>query len=160
MSINPLSASIKVGEHVVFSSTVTGGIPPYSCQWYLNGNPVLGATSSIWVFMPTISGTYYVYIKVTDANSNMVQSPDASIEVAARLVGGYSVAMSGYTVEKPLTSYLALIAILMTLFTVIKRKARRSNCSPKAIEKTSRSFIKQFQEYSTKRTLFLTEFFN
>ncbi|MDI6691212.1 MAG: PKD domain-containing protein [Candidatus Bathyarchaeota archaeon] len=62
----PFSDSIILGHSVQFTSSVTGGTSPYKYQWYLNGNPVLGANSSSWTFTPTATGVYYVYLSVTD----------------------------------------------------------------------------------------------
>jgi parallel beta-helix repeat protein len=121
-SINPLSASILAGQSVTFTSTVSGGYTPYSYQWYLNGNPVSGATSSSWAFTPTASGINYVHLKVADAKANIAQSETARIAVAAVPVGGYSLPIKGQNAPNALTLYLALIAILATVFTAIKRK--------------------------------------
>jgi hypothetical protein len=40
-------------------------------------------------------------------------------------VGGYSLPIEGYTTTKPLTLYLALVAILTVSFTMIKSKKHR-----------------------------------
>jgi parallel beta-helix repeat protein len=96
VSVSPLSASILVGQSVAFTSTVSGGYTPYAYQWYLNGNPVSGATSNIWTFTPTASGIYYVYLKVTDAKANTAQSETACVTVATvtvETVTGTGVAM-------------------------------------------------------------------
>jgi len=122
--ISPLSASIDVGGSLTFVSTVTGGTSPYSYQWYLNGNPVSGATSSSYTFTPTASGIYYVHLKVTDATSNTTQSDAARITVATVPVGGYSFPIDTYT-PKPMIPYVALMAILTTSFIVIKCKTTR-----------------------------------
>jgi parallel beta-helix repeat protein len=121
-SINPLSASINVGQSVTFTSTVSGGHTPYTYQWYLNGALVSGATSNTWTFTPTTSGIYYIHLKVTDAKDNTTQSETARITVAAVPVGGYSIPIKGQNTPNPLTLYLALIAILATVFTAIRRK--------------------------------------
>ena len=126
-SINPLSASILVGESVTFTSTVSGGYTPYTYQWYLNGNPVSGATSDAWTFTPTESGIFYVYLKVTDAEGNTAQSDTARITVAAVPVGGYSIPIQAPATAKPLTPYLILTAILTTIFTTIRRKTKRKH---------------------------------
>jgi len=42
-----MSASIVVGQSVAFTSTVSGGYPPYNYQWYLNDVAVSGATSTV-----------------------------------------------------------------------------------------------------------------
>ena len=124
-SINPLSASMLVGQSVTFTSTVSGGYTPYSYQWYLNGNPVSGATSASWTFTPTTSGIYYVYLKVTDAKGNTAQSDTARIVVSTVPVGGYSIPIQLPTTAKPVTLHIALLTILTALFITIKRKAKR-----------------------------------
>jgi len=126
-SISPTSASILIGQSVTFTSIVSDGYTPYTYQWYLNGAPVSGATSNTWTFTPSTSGIYYVYLKVTDAIGNTTQSETARITVAAVPVGGYSFPIKGYTTEKPLTLYLALVAILTVSFTIAKRRKKQQN---------------------------------
>jgi hypothetical protein len=125
VSISPMSASILVGQSVTFTSTASGGYLPYSYQWYLNGNPVSSVVASIWTFTPSTSGICYVYLRVADINNSTVQSETARTAVASVPVGGYSVATKGYSTTKPLTFYLALVAILTTVFTSIKRKTKK-----------------------------------
>ncbi|MEM3153503.1 MAG: PKD domain-containing protein, partial [Candidatus Bathyarchaeia archaeon] len=112
VSISPMSASILVGQQVTFTSTVSGGTPPYTYQWFVNNNPVSGATSSSFVFTPTAAGTYYVVLKVTDAAGNTAQSDPARVTVSSVPVGGYSVAL---TKNAPITLTIAY-AMLMVLF--------------------------------------------
>jgi hypothetical protein len=129
-SISPLSASMNVGQSVTFTSAVSGGYPPYTYQWYLNGNPVLGANASSWTFAPTTSGIYYVYLKVTDAQGNTAQSDAAGITVAAVPVGGYSIPIQTPATAKPLTPYLILTAILTIALTTIKHKTTKKTKKP------------------------------
>ena len=42
-------------------------------------------------------------------------------------VGGYSLPIKGYTATKPLTLYLALVAILTASFTIAKRRKKQQN---------------------------------
>jgi len=125
VSISPMSMAVIVGESVTFTSTTSGGYPPYAYQWYLNGNPVSGATSDTWTFTPTESGIYYVYLKVTDGEGNTAQSETARITVAAVPVGGYSIPIQAPATAKPLTPYLILTAILTIAYTTIKRKTTK-----------------------------------
>jgi hypothetical protein len=126
VSISPLSASILVGHSVTFTSTVSGGYTPYSYQWYLNSNPVSGATSNTWTFTPTASGIYYVHLKVTDSEGNTTQSETARIAVAPPApVGGYSVPLQVQTKAEPVIPYIALIATLTAIFTKLRRKTKR-----------------------------------
>ena len=124
-SISPLSASILVGQSVTFTSTVSGGYTPYSYQWYLNGNPVSGATSASWTFTHTTSGIYYIHLKVTDAKANTAQSETARITVATVPVGGYSVPIQVQTKAEPVLPYIALIATLTAIFTKLRPKTKR-----------------------------------
>jgi len=124
VSINPLSASITVGNSVTFTSTVNGGTSPYSYQWYLDGNPVSGATSSSWTFTPITSGIYYVYLKVTDAVSNTTQSETARITVESVPVGGYSIPIQVHTKAEPIIPYIALVLALTAILN-LRRKIKR-----------------------------------
>jgi hypothetical protein len=67
VSISPSYVDMRVGESKLFTSTVSGGTSPYSYQWYINGIPVSGATSSKWIFTPKSAGFYTVYVRVTDS---------------------------------------------------------------------------------------------
>jgi hypothetical protein len=82
-SITPISVQIIAGQSMAFTSTVTGGTSPYIYQWYLNGTLFSGATSASWTFTPSTSGTYYVYVVVTDSVNNTVQSETGTVNVLA-----------------------------------------------------------------------------
>jgi len=125
VSISPLSASLVVGQSVTFTSTVSGGVTPYGYQWYVNSAPVPSATSASWTFTPSMSGIYYVYLKATDASSNMSQSETARITAATIPVGGYSIPIRPQTKAEPVMPYIALIATLTAIFTISKRKTKR-----------------------------------
>jgi hypothetical protein len=130
VSISPLSASILVGHSVAFTSTVSGGYTPYTYQWYLNGNPVSGATSPSWTFTPTTSGIYHVHLKVTDDKGNTAQSDTARITVATVPVGGYSIPIQIPTKAEPITPYITLTAILTITLITIKRKTTKKTKKP------------------------------
>jgi len=125
VSISPLSASILVGQSVAFTSTVSGGYTPYSYQWYLNGNPVSGATSNTWTFTPTTSGIFYIDLKVKDAKGNTAQSDTARITAATVPVGGYSIPIQTRTKAEPVLPYIALIATLTAILTKLRPKTKR-----------------------------------
>jgi hypothetical protein len=83
VSISPLSTTIHVGQTVHFTSTVSGGIAPYSFQWFLNGASVPGATSNNWNFTPAAIESDNVYLTVTDNNGTTKNSTNASVTVTA-----------------------------------------------------------------------------
>lgn len=126
-SISPTSASIPISQLVPFTSSVTGGIPPYTYQWYLNDYPVSGGTSPIWTFTPTTSGIFYVYLKVADSKGNTVQSDVARIVVYTVPVGGYSIPMKISNKTGPLLSYIALILALTATLTKIRLRTRKKH---------------------------------
>jgi peptidoglycan/xylan/chitin deacetylase (PgdA/CDA1 family) len=73
-TINPTRVRITIGATRQFTSTTIGGLIPYKYQWYLNDSAATGATSSIWNFTPSIAGHYKIYLNITDALGNQVQS--------------------------------------------------------------------------------------
>jgi PKD repeat protein len=125
VSISPTSVSIHVGQSVNFISTVSGGTQPYSYQWYLNGNPVSDATSSSWTFSPSSSGTYSVYVKVTDKNGETTESAPATVKVSlAYPVGGYSISLAKKTSASQAAAYTSLIAFFGLVLITIRRKRK------------------------------------
>ena len=81
------STSIYLGQSVQFNSTISGGSPPYTLQWFQNGSSVPSATSSTWSFTPAVSGTYGVYLNVTDNIGENAQSNTIVITVLPPLAG-------------------------------------------------------------------------
>jgi len=124
VSISPMSASILLGQQVTFTSTVTGGTPPYTYQWYLNNQPVLGANTATWTFKPTATGIYYVFLKVTDAAGNTAQSEPAKVTVSSVPVGGYSVSLAKDAAITPIIAYIMLIASFGSLLSLTKRRRK------------------------------------
>jgi parallel beta-helix repeat protein len=80
-SVSPSSATLDVGQSQLFTSTVSGGTSPYTYQWYLNNVAVSGGTSSTWTFTPASSGSYTIYVNVTDSVGFRAKSKIASVTV-------------------------------------------------------------------------------
>lgn len=73
----PLNATTAVtaGETMTLTVAVTGGIEPYSYQWYKNNNAIYGATTAAYAKASTTtadSGTYKVVVH--DAYGNIISS--------------------------------------------------------------------------------------
>jgi len=130
VTISPKFAKILVHESVTFTSDPEGGYPPYTYQWYLNGAPVPGATSTSWTFTPTTKGTYHVYLKVIDSNNNIAQSNIAEVEVSSAPPGGYTISITKNIRTIPLTAQITAYTLLVALFgiilSLIKRKINSS----------------------------------
>ena len=84
VSISPSSATLDEGQSQLFTSSATGGTSPYSYQWYLNTVPVSGATSATWTFTPSSSGSYQIYLKITDNVGAQATSNTVTVTVNGR----------------------------------------------------------------------------
>ena len=123
LSIDPLATTIYLGHSVYFTSTLTGGVPIYNYQWYLDGSPAPGANSPTWTFAPTSPGVYFVYLNVTDGYGYTVQSETARVEVTIQPVGGYSYSPNLDTSSKTtkMAAYIGLVVMFGLLFTARRR---------------------------------------
>jgi len=90
--------SADVGQLIQFSSAVIGGLAPYTYVWY--GLPTGCVTSSNDPFSctPTGTGTFSVYVVVTDANKYVVTSGSLSYTVDPALV--VTLAASEHSVDQ------------------------------------------------------------
>lgn len=73
----PLNATTAVttGETMTLTVVATGGLEPYSYQWYKNNNAIAGATAATYAKASTTtadSGTYKVVVH--DAYGNIISS--------------------------------------------------------------------------------------
>jgi hypothetical protein len=69
VAILPSNASMNVGQSRMFTSSISGGSGTLSYQWFLNGSAVSGATDQTWTFTASSTGSYSVYLRVTDQAS-------------------------------------------------------------------------------------------
>jgi peptidoglycan/xylan/chitin deacetylase (PgdA/CDA1 family) len=89
-SISPTSVIMNPGGSQQFTSTVTGGVSPYTYQWYLNNSAVPGATSPTWTFNPASIGTYKIYLQASDSYTGTAQSNTATVRVTLPLIATIS----------------------------------------------------------------------
>lgn len=73
----PLNATTAVtaGETMTLTVAATGGLEPYSYQWYKNNNAIAGATAATYAKASTTtadSGTYKVVVH--DVYGNIISS--------------------------------------------------------------------------------------
>ena len=79
VQILPISATIDLGQNVVFSSAVTGGYGAYTYNWIAN-NLQVGSENTL-LLEPNTSGTYNVYLTVTDSNGDTGRSINSTVTV-------------------------------------------------------------------------------
>jgi hypothetical protein len=129
VTINPSSASINVGNSVFFTSVRIGGAPAYQYQWYLNSTTVPSAINASWTFMPTSTGTYSIYLTITDGTSASAKSNIAIVTVTTApphpAVGGVSASVNTLSFLAPWLSIISLVAAAMLLKGIIVKKKRR-----------------------------------
>lgn|GEM_PF-3004526 len=81
VNISPLSVNLDVSQSQLFNSSVSGGDGPFSYQWYLNGATIPGATSETWNFTSSSSGSFNIYVNVTDNIGSQAESSIALVTV-------------------------------------------------------------------------------
>ncbi len=124
VSISPTLVTMPLGGSVTFTSTTSGGTSPYSYQWILDDMPVASATPSSWTFNPTAPGTYFVYLKVTDAVNNTASSTQARIMVVSGPIGGYSISFAKPAPTTPAIAYFAIVALFGLAISLKKHKRK------------------------------------
>jgi hypothetical protein len=113
VNIAPASVVLYVGQSQLFTSSVSGGMSPYTYQWYLNGTAVSGAIVATWTFTPSSPSSYTVYVKVTDAVSAAASSNPATVTALPAIP------------EFPQTLILLLFMITTLLGVVIFKSKRK-----------------------------------
>jgi len=98
-------------------------MPIVEYRWdFGDGNKTTTSTPIVYHSFSS-PGIYYVTLTVYAPGATPeTDSTPHKVTVITTPVGGYSIPIKTYATEKPLTPYLALIAILATVFTMIKRK--------------------------------------
>jgi hypothetical protein len=80
VSINPTFVYLTFDDSVTLTSTISGGVPPYTYRWYLNGSWT-GWNTSTALFTPFLEGTWIIYTEVTDSLSTKVRSNNSTVIV-------------------------------------------------------------------------------
>jgi hypothetical protein len=86
VDVNPKSARLDVNKTQTFTATVTGGIPPYSIEWYDNVTGELIGTGDTYTFTATEYGKFEIYAQVTDNTGGKAKSSVVPIYVVAILI--------------------------------------------------------------------------
>ena len=129
----PETASI--GENIKFDASAslpgwngTHDMPITEYRWdFADGNTTTASTPIVYHSFSSL-GIYYVTLTVYAPGATPeTNSTTHEVTITAIPVGGYSFPIKGYTAEKPLTLYLALIGILTASFTIAKRRKKQQN---------------------------------
>ena len=106
-SISASTTSTYIGQAVDFSSQVSGGNGYYSYQWYVGTEQVSGATSSTYTLVCQSSGTFRVYLNVTDSAGVQVNSNSVTVTATVQQ-GSLSVEVYNPNGTPVLGAYVAL----------------------------------------------------
>ena len=119
----------KVGESVTFdASSSLSGWNGTEYRWnFGDGNKTTTSTPTVYHSFGS-SGIYYVTLTVYALGATPeTDTISHKVTIISVPVGGYSIPIKGYTTTKPLTLYLALVAILTASFTIAKRRKKQQN---------------------------------
>lgn len=120
--ISTSSTSISTGSSLTLSASTSGGTGPYTYQWYVNGNPVNGATSADYTFNPANAGTYSIYVVVKDSSGNSQTSNAISITVSNSII---PIGHGGANSQLFLILFVAIIIIIVIGAVLVLSKKRR-----------------------------------
>jgi hypothetical protein len=73
--------SVKVGQTATVTASASGGVWPYSFQWYEGSNALPGQTNAQLALTKTAPGTYTYYCIIQDAERITSQSNTVSLSV-------------------------------------------------------------------------------
>jgi hypothetical protein len=101
--MNNVSACVGFAVSValdISSPSPSGGTPPYSYQWQLNGTPITGATSPTYTPPPFgVAGIYNYTAVITDACGRIATTPQKTFTILAdptiSISGGGPVCLNG-----------------------------------------------------------------
>lgn len=82
VKIDPNIAFTRFREYKRFTGEVTGGVAPYSFQWYLDDIIQPGATSSGWTFRSVSVDVHWIRLDVSDSIGNTNSSYSVDIVVS------------------------------------------------------------------------------
>ena len=125
----------STGESIKFDASAslsgwngTHEMPIIEYRWdFGDGNETITSTPIVYHSFSS-SANYYVTLTVYAPGATPeTDSVTHKVTITAIPVGGYSFPIKGYAAEKPLTLYLALVAILTASFTIAKRRKKQQS---------------------------------
>jgi YVTN family beta-propeller protein len=127
LTVSP--SPITVGGETNFTTTATGGTPPYSYTY--SGLPAGCATANLAVLRcsPTVTGTFTVTVIVTDDVGAMA-SAHVNLVVNAVVGGPPSGSTGPSALEWGVIAVIILIAFFAILFLLLARRRKKQEPSP------------------------------
>ena len=122
IAINPSSLNLRLGQSMMFNSTVSGGAPPYTYRWYVNNSLVSSSNGVSYNFSPSAAGAYNICLNITDSTNIVSQS-----NLVAAQVNQYQLLMSTNfgTVSPPTGSYNISSTISIAVTTPVSALGER-----------------------------------
>lgn len=85
VSVEPNYTIADVGEPIILSAVVSGGLPAYTYQWYGNDQAITGADNSTVNVTPESAGPAQYYVSVTDSANKTATSNFVNLVVNSGL---------------------------------------------------------------------------
>lgn len=85
IEIDPLTATLQVGQTQTFNAFISGGESPYTVEWIDNASQIIIGTGETYVFTAEQEGNYEIYARATDNLGTIVNSEVATITVTQKL---------------------------------------------------------------------------
>ena len=81
-------STIELDQNDMISGQASAGAPPYTYTWFVNGvQSTSPSSSNTFLFNPTMTGTYQIYVQVTDQNGDTNDSSSLTISVITTAIG-------------------------------------------------------------------------
>lgn len=81
VTVAPPTATLQVGQNQTFTSTVSGGLPPYMTNWIDNVTKTVLGSGDTFTFNAVAAGNYEMFAEVTDNVGSVATSPIVPITV-------------------------------------------------------------------------------
>jgi len=126
VSISAPVTTMTTGQSIQINASASGGNGQFTYQWYVNGNPVSGATSPTFVFKPSSNGTYSIYVTVTDSTGKTSASSPITINVNSPSI----ISPSNQYFVYVLIGIVAIVIAVVAAVIVTKRKQKINSSKP------------------------------
>ncbi|HEV2519176.1 MAG TPA: peptide-N4-asparagine amidase [Thermoplasmata archaeon] len=121
--------SIQVGDSLLFTTNVLGGVAPFFYHWFVNDASLgPGSSDANFTFQPTQAGTFTISSAATDADGITVQSASVTVDVTAHGGSGTPGGGSGgppLGTEALVGVGVAGVAVILLVVVLVMRRPSR-----------------------------------